>query len=192
MGGLADKWDRFYAERVPGIKLPVEVLTDNAFLLPRYGVALDLACGLGENAVFLAKAGLAVAAWDISATAITKLQQLSDQDSLNISARQCVISKDTLAGMQFDVIAVSRFLDRGLSDAIIDALKPGGLLFYQTFTRTKTVQRSPNNPDFLLSETEFLSLFAALKAVYFRDNALIGCLEKGLRNEAQFIGQKMQ
>jgi tellurite methyltransferase len=46
-------------------------------------------------------------------------------------------SPESLTENAFDVIVVSRFLDRTLSDAIIDALKPDGLLFYQTFTRDK-------------------------------------------------------
>ena len=74
----------------------------------------------------------------------------------------------------FDVIVVSRFLDRTLSDAIIGALKPDGLLFYQTFTREKTSPKPPNNPDYLLTENELLALFSPLRVIFYRENALIG------------------
>ena len=85
---------------------------------------------------------------------------------------------------------MSRFLDRTLSDAIIGALKPDGLLFYQTFTREKTSRKPPNNPDYLLTENELLALFSPLRVIFYRENALIGELQRGLRNEAQFVGQK--
>ena len=90
----------------------------------------------------------------------------------------------------FDIIVVSRFLDRTLSDAIIGALKPDGLLFYQTFTREKTNPKPPNNPDYLLNENELLTLFSPLRVIFYRENALIGEHQRGLRNEAQFVGRK--
>ena len=90
----------------------------------------------------------------------------------------------------FDVIVVSRFLDRTLSDAIIGALKPDGLLFYQTFTQEKVSQQRPNNPDYLLGCGELLELFSPLRVVFYRENALIGEHHRGLRNEARFVGQE--
>lgn len=92
----------------------------------------------------------------------------------------------------YDVVVVSRFLDRNLKDAIIGALKPGGLLFYQTFDRDKVGGAGPNNPDYLLSNNELLRMFSLLQVVFYRENGLIGNTEKGLRNEAQFIGQKQE
>ncbi|MGR9045923.1 MAG: class I SAM-dependent methyltransferase [Gammaproteobacteria bacterium] len=190
MASLIAKWDRFYSLSDPLQSEPVAVLTDNAFLLPKTGVALDLACGLGANARFLAAAGFAVHAWDISAVAVAKLHRVADAHGLNISARQRFIDASCFTGNQFDVIVVSRFLDRALSDAIIRSLKPGGLLFYQTFTRSKVAEQGPKNPNFLLNANELLDLFAPLRVIYYRDNDLIGDIAKGLRNEAQLIGQK--
>ena len=129
-------------------------------------------------------------AWDISVVAIDKLTAYALRQGLNISACQAKIDVDSFAECSFDVIVVSRFLDRTLSDAIIGALKPDGLLFYQTFTREKVSPRPPNNPDYLLMESELLALFAPLKVLFYRDNALIGNRLRGLRNEAQFVGQK--
>ncbi len=74
---------------------------------------------------------------DISMVAIKKLNTYSVLQGLDINACQEEIVPDSLTENAFDVIVVSRFLDRTLSDAIIDALKPDGLLFYQTFTRDK-------------------------------------------------------
>jgi 2-polyprenyl-3-methyl-5-hydroxy-6-metoxy-1,4-benzoquinol methylase len=166
-----------------------EVLTENTFLLPETGTALDLACGLGGNAVFLAQQGLAVTAWDISSLAIEKLTAYAAHHDLDINACEKNITNKSLPKSSYDVISVSRFLDRSLSDAIIDALKPGGLLFYQTFTREKTNGSGPNNPRFLLSRNELLRLFSPLTVVYYRENRECGNIQKGLRNEAQYIGQ---
>ncbi len=187
----ADKWNRVYSQADSSVIQVSEVLIDNAFLLPKTGAALDLACGLGGNALFLAQQGLAVTAWDISSVAVARLEAAADRQGLNINACQQNISSLSLAKSSFDVIAVSRFLDRTLTDAIIGALKPGGLLFYQTFTKEKTSGQGPNNPNFLLERNEFLGLFSRLAVLFYRENSLCGNLQKGLRGEMQFVGQNI-
>ena len=190
MDALIDKWNRIYSESGQGLYPAAQVLTENDFLLPQTGTALDVACGLGANAIFLAEQGLAVTAWDISFVAIDILTTYALQQRLNINACQQKITANSFNKYSFDVIVVSRFLDRTLSDAIIGALKPDGLLFYQTFTREKTSPRHPNNPDYLLGCSELLTLFSLLRVIFYRENALIGEQLRGLRNEAQFVGRK--
>lgn len=190
MDAVTNKWNHIYSRPDQASYKAVEVLTKNDFLLPTTGIALDLASGLGANAIFLAELGLAVAAWDISLVAIEKLTTYAAQQGLNINACQQKIVANSFTECSFDVIVVSRFLDRTLSDAIIGALKPDGLLFYQTFTREKISQKPPNNPDYLLGCSELLELFSPLRVIFYRENALIGEQQRGLRNEAQFVGQK--
>jgi tellurite methyltransferase len=190
MDAVINKWDHIYSQPGQACYSAVQVLTENDFLLPATGTALDLASGLGANAIFLAEVGLAATAWDISVVAINKLKTYALQQGLNINACQEKIVAESFTKCSFDVIVVSRFLDRTLSDAIIGALKPDGLLFYQTFTREKTSRTPPNNPDYLLTENELLTLFLPLRVIFYRENALIGNQLRGLRNEAQFIGRK--
>jgi 2-polyprenyl-3-methyl-5-hydroxy-6-metoxy-1,4-benzoquinol methylase len=190
MNALIKKWNLLYNQADVTDCCAAKVLTENYFLLPSTGTALDLACGLGANALYLAQQGLAVTAWDISNVAIDKLKLNAATQRLTINACQENIRVESFAKCCFDVIVVSRFLDRALSDAIIGAMKPNGLLFYQTFNREKTNRVGPNNPDYLLAEGELCRLFAKLKLVFYTDYALIGDTLQGLRNEAQFIGQK--
>jgi hypothetical protein len=131
-----------------------------------------------------------VEAWDISAVALNDLQKNADSRQLDISARHCFISPEILPNAAFDVIVISRFLDRTLCNAIMAALKSDGLLFYQTFTRSKLDPQGPNNPDYLLAGNELLSLFAPLTLLFYQEYARVGDLGCGDRNEAQFIGQK--
>lgn len=191
MNAIKQKWNRIYSRADYEWFSAASVLTENAFLLPNEGKALDLACGLGANAVFLSGQGLAVTAIDISSVAIKKLEQYSAEHKLQIKPQQIVIEPGTFIKNSFDVVVVSRFLDRSLSDAIIDSLKPGGLLFYQTYTQLKVSSGGPNNPDFLLAENELLDLFSPLALVYYRENGKLGNVQTGLRNEVQFIGRKV-
>lgn len=190
MDAAVEKWNRMYSESRVGGSPPAQVLAENDFLLPETGKGLDLACGLGASAIFLAERGLMVAAVDMSSVAIEKLGDYAKGKQLSIDAYQQKIDESFFSNSGYDVIVVSRFLDRSLTDAIIDALNPEGLLFYQTYTREKQTELGPSNPDYLLAANELLSLFAPLRVVFYRENGLIGNRQQGLRNEAQFIGRK--
>jgi SAM-dependent methyltransferase len=193
MGGksIRDKWNAIYQQAADVQSLPISVLTENAFLLPNKGTALDLACGLGGNALFLAARGLTTTAWDISQVACSILKKKANLLNLEIEVHTLKINVKSLVDCQFDVIVISRYLDRSLCHGLINALNPGGLLYYQTYCREKTSQQGPNNPEYLLADNEFLGLFSPLKVVLFRENGKIGDDPAlGLRNEAQFIGLK--
>lgn len=191
MTDSVEKWDRIYREAQLDPSLAVPVLSENTFLLPPSGTALDLACGLGANAVFLAIRGFDVLAIDQSAVAVDRLKEYASLHHLPITTRRQSVDPSQFPKSGFDVIIVSRFLDRNLSPAIMQSLKSGGLLYYQTYTREKTGESGPRNPDYLLAENELLRLFAPLKVVYYRENGLTGDIRQGLRNEAQFIGRKI-
>jgi 2-polyprenyl-3-methyl-5-hydroxy-6-metoxy-1,4-benzoquinol methylase len=186
----SEKWDEIYASQVNSSLAAAAVLAEHTFLLPETGTALDLACGLGANAFLLAEYGLEVQAWDISAVAVAKVQQAADEKGLEVTVKQVDIQKNTLPENSFDVIVITRFLDRAVCREIMAALKPEGLLFYQTYTKQKITDSPPHNPDFLLAENELLSLFSPLKVIFYQEHGLVGYMEYGERNEALFIGQK--
>jgi len=140
--------------------------------------------------LLLARHGLETWAWDISAVAIEQLKDTARACHLTIHAEVRDVESAVFEPDCFDVIVGSRFLLRSLCAALILALKPGGLLFYQTFTREKVRASGPNNPDFLLFEGELLSLFEPLKTLVYREEGRVGDVNKGLRNEALLIGQR--
>jgi 2-polyprenyl-3-methyl-5-hydroxy-6-metoxy-1,4-benzoquinol methylase len=185
---IESKWDKIY--EISSGSSVADVLLSNDFLLPEKGVAIDLACGLGENALFLAKKGLETSAWDISSVALGKLKQNAKKNNLTISVKHVHIEPNNLPKNAFDVIVLSHFLDRSLCNAIIDGLKPKGLLFYQTYVREKLGSSGPKNPEFLLARNELLQLFNPLTVLLYREDSLVGDLGCGERNEAFFIGQK--
>jgi 2-polyprenyl-3-methyl-5-hydroxy-6-metoxy-1,4-benzoquinol methylase len=185
-----NKWDLRYLH-ADHVQYPVaEVLTENAYLLPQSGNALDLACGIGANAIFLASHGLTTAAWDSSDIAIKKLKEFASGKKLPLAPEVLQIEQASLKPTSYDVIVVSKFLDRGLCANISNSLKPGGLVFYQTFTQEKTTLQGPSNPDFLLAKNELLNLFNSLSVVYYRENGKLGSISQGIRNQALFIGQR--
>lgn len=158
-----EKWDNRY-QQSDAEPNAASALKENLHLLPKNGRALDLACGLGGNAILLSLNGLAVEAWDISPVAIEKLNAIHPE----IKTEAIDITPDSLPENSFDVIVVSYYLDRELAPAIINALKPNGLLFYETFNQNQ-LGRGPSNPDYRLKNKELLKLYKALKIIYYRE-----------------------
>lgn len=182
-----DKWNQRYTGADLAAQRPAQVLTEHSHLLPAQGLALDLACGLGANALLLARCGLTVDAWDISDVAIEKLHMLARRHHLPIAGKPCDVLNEPLPPHHYDVIVVSRFLERDLCPAIIAALRPNGLLFYQTWTLEKVNPSGPGNPHYLLEPNELLQLFAPLRIVVYREEGTIGDVQRGVRNEALLI-----
>ncbi len=187
--GLQRKWDRIHAGAPwPG---PARVLRDFAHLLPGRGRALEVACGLGDNALLLARRGLAVTAWDISPVAIERLRRRAVEDGLAVAAEVRDVEAAAWPLAAFDVIVVSRFLSRGLCPRIQAALKPGGLLYYQTFIRARVdAGRGPSNPAYRLAENELLRLFPGLIVRAYREEGRCGDTRQGWRDEACLVAQK--
>ena len=191
MSDISKKWDQRYLSTPDILPEAAQVLQDFSHLLPNNGLGLDLACGLGGNALLMAKAGMSVKAWDCSSIAIEKLNHWAKLKQLPVQAEvRDVINMPPDAG-SFDVVVVSYFLERSLAASLCAALRPNGLLFYQTFTRNKAANIGPNNPDYLLAENELLKLFGELHLIEHKEGSARNTKE-GLRYEAQFVGQKLK
>ncbi len=186
---MQEKWDNIYSEK-SGEPAPARVLAENAHLLPTSGAALDFACGLGANALFLARRGLNVTAWDISPVAIQGIMTRASAQGLAVRGEVRDVTLQPLPESAFDVIVVAHFLDRSLTAALAKALKPQGLLFYQTFSKSRVDDSGPRNPEFRLDDNELLRLFESLRVVVYREEGSIGDATQGFRNYALLVAQK--
>lgn len=189
MSGRAEIWNARHAQGTLGE--PAWVLREHAHLLPAAGEALELACGLGANALLLAERGLKVQAWDFSAVAIARLGEAAGRRGLTVHGEVRDVLAAPPAPASFDVIVVTHFLERSLFPALIDALRPGGLLFYQSFTTERPQGGAgPSNPAFLLKPCELLELCRPLRLLVYREDGLFGELGQGLRGMAALVGAK--
>lgn len=190
MDGEEARWDARYRKADPAVARPAGVLTAHAHLLPAQGEALDLACGLGANARLLAERGLRTHAWDRSPAAIDRLSALARARGLSIQARvRDVVAEPPPAGT-FDVIVVAHFLERALFPALAAALRPGGRLFYQTWTREAVTGRGPANPAYRLEPGELLRAFADLRVLAYREEGCVGDVAGGLRDQAWLVAMR--
>jgi tellurite methyltransferase len=185
------KWEQRYGGGDGGEPPPpARVLVENAHLLPAEGAALDLACGLAGNAFFLVEQGLDVWAWDYSSAAIERVRVQAVARGLRLHAEVRDAVAEPPESARFDVIVVTRFLERALVPALIDALRPAGLLYYQTFTRARVDDTGPANPAYRLAPNELLALFRPLQILVYREEDTVGDVRRGFRNEAMLVARK--
>jgi SAM-dependent methyltransferase len=128
------RWDGYYGQVGYFFgKEPVRFLAENVGLLPK-GRALDLAAGEGRNAVFLAQKGFDVDAVDISPVGLKKAEALAGQRGVRIATIVADLGKWDPGEGRYDVVANFYYLQRDLTPKIKRALKPGGVVIYETFT----------------------------------------------------------
>lgn len=188
---IGEKWDNRYKSSDHGQSKPAQLLYEFQHLFPKTGKALDLACGIGLNAIFLAEHGLETYAWDISSQAISRLDTIAQQKNLLIKTEIRDVCKHPPQAKSFDIIYVGNFLDRGLFPEIVNALGHNGILFYQTFIQEKTENDTgPRNKDYLLGPNELLKLCSGLHIIYYHEEGRVGNIKTGFRNRAALIGQR--
>ena len=101
------------------------------------GSVLDVACGGGRHARYLAAQGLAVLAADIDAAALEGLAGIEGVQTLLADLEG---APWPFSGRRFDAVVVTRYLHRPLLGAMVDVLAPGGVLIYETFAAGNTVE----------------------------------------------------
>ena len=126
--------------------------------IPARGKVLDLACGSGRHARFLAGLGYPVLAVDRDADALAGLSTIE-----GITTRLLDLEGEEwpLAGQVFDGIVVTNYLWRPRLPDVLALLAPGGALIYETFMVGNAAYGKPTNPAFLLLAGELRQLAAA-------------------------------
>lgn len=132
------------------------------------GHVLDLACGRGRHARWLAAQGCSVEAVDRDASALAALAGVT---GVRVRAADLESGPWPYAGCRFDGIVVTNYLHRPLLPLIEGALADGGLLIYETFMVGNERHGKPSNPDFLLRPQELLEIArsASLQVIAFEE-----------------------
>ena len=132
------------------------------------GAVLDVACGSGRHARWLAELGFEVDAVDRDPALFA-----SPPPGVALRGADLEGGPWPYAGRRFDAIVVTNYLHRPLLPTLVDSLEPGGLLVYETFARGNERFGKPSNPDFLLAPGELLAAVAGkLRVLGYEDLVL--------------------
>lgn len=190
---LSERWNQRYSA-ITELPLVSYGVQNYAHLLPTSGTGLDLACGLGQNSIFLTKHGLSMHAWDYSELGLERMAGHCRDQKVEVNQRCIDLTQARWPNQKFDLICVTAFLDRTLCPQIFEHLKVGGILVFQTFNQVTNFAgkslNKPNRTEFMLAKGELLALFSGLEPLVYHDEQEGALLEHPLAGKALLIGRK--
>lgn len=153
----------------PGLDVPPsDWVARWASLIRPGGEVLDVACGGGRHARYLAKLAFEVEAVDRDASLFA-----DPPAGVNLREADLEAGPWPYAGRRFDGIVVTNYLHRPLLPTLVESLEPGGVLVYETFARGNERFGKPSNPDFLLAPGELLeAVRGKLRVVAYEDRVV--------------------
>jgi len=191
-----ERWDSKYEDREPASSVvkPDDWLVEALQLIEAATGdiesgrrSLDLACGLGHNAIWLARQGWQSDAVDISAKGVELARQAADTNQVDVNWIVADIDDWLPQPAEYDLAVVFRFLDRETVPRIIrTGLRSGGWLVYETFASGQCDRDDTHisNPAFTLSPGELLTLFPDFEPLEYREEVLSD------RTVQRFVGQR--
>lgn len=165
-------WDKKYAQDsyIFG-KIPAKFLSANYHFIPGGAKVLDVGMGEGRNAVFLARKGYTVVGVDISAVAVRKAKKLADEFGVRINTVVAPMQKFNPGKESYDAIICFYYVDRALNKRLMEWLKPGGILIYESHSELqKTIPGNESYDEaYLLKPGELLTMFKGYKVLKFEE-----------------------
>jgi SAM-dependent methyltransferase len=185
----AERWDARYQDELEGwlARGPRQLLLDHVDLLPGSGLALDAAAGVGHSSLFLARRGLHVIALDISRVALRAAARAAHQDTLPVYPAVYDLAFPWLPPSRFDVILNFHFLERLALEVYRQALKPGGLLFIETFVRT---EEDMADARFYLEPGELHAKFSDFETILYEEAGLPPSCRRKARGVVRLVARK--
>lgn len=173
---------------------PAKFLTQQLHRLPK-GKVLDVASGSGRNGLYLAIHGYQVEAIDRDEEALARLAAAAKRrDLANVSTRALDLEQEQppeLPKEEYDVVIVFFYLHRALFPALVEALKPNGMLVYETFTIDNYLHyRHPRRWEFCLAQNELLRLASRLRILHYDEGEHEGGHGSAALFTAQLVAQK--
>lgn len=166
-----NSWDAKWAKRQREGELandrPHPLVTHfDAQLKP--GRALDVACGTGRNALYLAELGWQVTAVDSSKVAIEILTERARELGVQVDARVADLETGefTIEPDSYDLIVNCCYLQRDLFPAIKAGVRIGGVVIAVIAMMDDNLNLKPMNPTFLLQPGELRSEFERWKLLH--------------------------
>ncbi len=157
---IATDWDDRWRDKAEHPHCPDPWLTRVLPLLGA-GKVLDVACGRGRNALFMAEQGHAVHAIDYSDEGLEQLRVQAISKQLDITIEKVDLEHtSSLPLASYDIVMVFFYLQRQLFLSLMKSLRPGGVMVVRTFSRAGHFSGSPKRKDFVLEPGELLRIFA--------------------------------
>ncbi len=166
----SDRWNRKYKTKEHGNSLnPDPLLVEYSQLFSTSQVVVDLACGTGRHAIYMAKLGCFVVAIDVSRIAIEKCVDFAKKSDVTVYPVIADLNMYRFAPSTLDAVVCFNYLNRGFAKNIHEALKPGGLLVMKTFNKNFLQVNPKFNRNYVLAPGDLAEMFGSLRMISLLD-----------------------
>jgi len=185
---LNTRWDVRYPTEDPEVwKRPSAFLVRSAPLFFG-GRALDVACGPARNAVFLAQRGYVVDGVDNSREGLLMAREFIGRRGVPVNLIFADLARYAVRPDSYDLIINFFYLNRELVPSLIEGLRPGGYLVFESFTTDNRRFMPLKDPAHYLAPNELLRLAGAMRVIDYYEGTVI---EAGMaRAIARLIARK--
>ncbi|MBX3327549.1 MAG: dihydroneopterin aldolase [Nitrospira sp.] len=173
---------------------PARFLVQQLDRLPK-GLVLDVAAGRGRHTLFLSSLGYQVEAIDRDEQALAQLlTDVRTKHLTNVTTQALDLESmptPNLGKDRYEAILVFFYLARPLFPQLIHALKPGGVLIYETFLIDHHLHyQHPRRREFCLEHGELLNLTSRLRVLHYDEGPHEGARDGESAYTAQLVAQK--
>ena len=172
---MARNWDEYYRIAENLDFTPAPLLVEVADLLPP-GDALDLACGHGRNALYLARVGWKVTAVDSSRVALGLLGQRAAGLPIEAVGADLERHEFVIAPSAYDLVCDFFYLQRDLFPALRQGVRPGGV-----FAGAIHLFDESHPSAFAIHPGELRAAFDGWKILYYSEGAEAGHRRRAAR-----------
>lgn len=174
-----DKWDRRYREGAYA-----ERTHPSAFLehwLPSVsvkaddGLAADLGCGAGRNALFMARNGWRVDAFDVSQAGLDRLAAAAADEKLSVDCIQADLEDPQslppllCTNARYALVIIMRYTNLALVAAVQNCLRSGGYLIVEEHLRSDVAVSGPRNPQFRVAPGALRSASQGMEIIDYQE-----------------------
>jgi SAM-dependent methyltransferase len=163
------KWNQRYAEDSYHKNNPVTLVEDWLPGIP-VGKALDVACGAGRNAIFLAQAGYQVDAIDISSEGLNQARHKAESLGLSINWIEHDLDRDFQFDTDYDLIIVLWYVDLALVTRLCGCLAAGGYLLSEEHLITDLEVIGPTNSNYRVAPGELREAVSGVDILLYEES----------------------
>ena len=163
------KWNQRYAEDSYHKNNPVTLVEDWLPGIP-VGRALDVACGAGRNAIFLAQAGYRVDAIDISLEGLRQARQKAESQGLSVNWIEHDLDQDFQFDTDYDLIIVLWYVDLALVTRLCGCLAAGGYLLCEEHLITDLEVIGPTSSNYRVAPGDLREAVSGVDILLYEES----------------------
>jgi SAM-dependent methyltransferase len=172
-GNDREKWNSRYRAGAYAERTQPSALLEGWIDSVPVGRAMDVACGAGRNALYLAERGFVVDAIDISGEALDRARETARRSGLAVNWLEHDLDQPLVLDFAYQLIVIIRYVNLPLIRRLADCLVPGGFLVCEQHLVTGADVIGPRSPDYRVCSGDLRAASESLQIHHLEEGLLV-------------------